>query len=84
MSVRRHSGVSTQALRADAEAVRMAGVFVASSTIVVAVLAGASWLWPPVLWAFVVVGPLIGLGVADMVQTRQAIRRNFPLIGHGR
>ena len=28
--------------------------------------------------------PLIARGVADMLQTRQAVRRNFPVIGHGR
>lgn len=37
--------------------------------------------WPSALWSLLVVGPLIGLGIADMVQSRQAIRRNFPLFG---
>lgn len=37
--------------------------------------------WPPILWGFVVVGPLIFLGILDMIQTKQAIRRNFPLFG---
>lgn len=36
------------------------------------------------LWLFVVVLPLIVIGLADMLQTRRAIRRNFPLLGHGR
>ena len=36
------------------------------------------------LWSLVVIGPIIMRGVADMVQTRQAVRRNFPVIGHGR
>ena len=43
-----------------------------------------SFVWLPMLWAFVVVGPLILLGVLDMAQTKQAIRRNFPVIGHAR
>jgi glutamate synthase domain-containing protein 2 len=42
------------------------------------------WAWPPALWAFVVVGPLVVLGVFDMTQRRHAVRRNFPVIGHGR
>lgn len=33
------------------------------------------------LLAFVVVGPLIYMGVADMLQTKQSIKRNFPLLG---
>src|SRR3546814_4460814 len=37
--------------------------------------------WRPVLWSFIVVVPLIVMGVLDMVQTKQAIRRNFPLFG---
>lgn len=35
-------------------------------------------------WAYVLVGPLVLVGIVDMVQTRHAIRRIFPLIGHGR
>ncbi len=33
------------------------------------------------LFAFVLVGPLIFMGVADMIQTRQSIKRNFPVLG---
>ena len=47
-------------------------------------IGGFAFLWPPILWAFIVVGPLITLGVVDMTQARQAVRRNFPVIGHAR
>ncbi|MBK7949277.1 MAG: FMN-binding glutamate synthase family protein [Deltaproteobacteria bacterium] len=30
------------------------------------------------------VGPIVLLGIVDMLQTKQAIRRNFPVIGHAR
>lgn len=40
--------------------------------------------WPSVLWSFVLLGPLILLGLVDILQTKQSIRRNFPVIGHGR
>jgi glutamate synthase domain-containing protein 2 len=56
---------------------------VASALLLTAVLA-LSLVWPASLWALVVLLPLIARGVADMVQTRQAIKRNFPLIGHAR
>ena len=38
-------------------------------------------LWPYGYGLWVVVVPLVGLGVADVTQTRHAIRRNYPLIG---
>lgn len=41
-------------------------------------------IWPPILWAFVVIGPLIGLGLVDMFQTKHTIRRLYPVIGNFR
>ncbi|HMR07487.1 MAG TPA: FMN-binding glutamate synthase family protein [Polyangiaceae bacterium] len=40
--------------------------------------------WPPAFSGFVLLAPIIFVGVADMRQTTHAIRRNFPVIGHGR
>ena len=51
---------------------------------VVAAIGVGGLVWPPTWWAFVGVLPLVALAVADMTQTRHAVRRNFPLIGHGR
>lgn len=39
---------------------------------------------PTAYWAFAVVGPLVLIGVRDMLQQRHAILRNFPLVGHMR
>jgi len=64
------------------ESVRRA--FLASSVAVLALVAAGSFVWPPVLWSLVVIIPLVLRGLADMLQTRQAVRRNFPLIGHMR
>lgn len=33
------------------------------------------------MFAFVIVGPLVYMGVADIVQKQQSIRRNFPVLG---
>lgn len=41
-------------------------------------------VWPTAFWAFVILVPLIMLGVRDSVQTRRAVLRNFPVIGHFR
>jgi hypothetical protein len=59
-------------------------VFLVASAAALAVVAGVATVWPPVLWSLLVLLPLSARGVADMVQTKQAIRRNFPLLGHGR
>lgn len=40
--------------------------------------------WPIGLWAFVLLGPVLMLGFSDAYQTRHTIRRNFPVLGHGR
>jgi hypothetical protein len=36
------------------------------------------------LWPWVVLGPLVSLGFVDMTQKSQAIRRNYPVLGHMR
>ncbi|MBM4193611.1 MAG: FMN-binding glutamate synthase family protein [Gemmatimonadetes bacterium] len=56
---------------------------IGASVAVVAVLA-AGWFWPAAYWGLAIVLPLVALGVSDMTQTRHAVRRNFPLVGHGR
>ncbi len=62
----------------------MQRAFVALSAGVLVLIGGIALVWPPALWSLAIVLPLILRGVADMLQTRQAVRRNFPLIGHGR
>ena len=57
---------------------------VISLAVTLALLAGAFFWSPHVAWAFVLVGPIIMRGVIDMTQTRQAVRRNFPVIGNFR
>ncbi len=62
----------------------MRRVFLAVSAAILAGVACTAWFWPPALWSLVILVPLIARGVADMLQTKQAIRRNFPLVGLGR
>ncbi len=62
----------------------MRQVFVLVSSGVVIALALFSALWPPAAWGFVLALPLVVRGYADMFQRRQAVRRNFPLIGNMR
>jgi len=58
--------------------------FLVGSGIVLAVIAALALLWPGVLWSLVVLGPLIALGLYDILQKEHTVLRNFPLIGHGR
>lgn len=58
--------------------------FILISIIIVAAIVGIALVWPPILWAFVLILPLIMLGVFDIFQTSHTIRRNFPLIGRAR
>lgn len=36
------------------------------------------------LWLFIVVGPVLLIGIFDIIQTKHTIRRNFPVIGNFR
>jgi glutamate synthase domain-containing protein 2 len=59
----------------------MRRIFVLSAVGVTAVLVLWSLYWPGAWWLFVLFGPLILMGIADMMQNRQAIKKNFPVIG---
>ncbi len=41
-------------------------------------------VWPPVLWSLLFFVPLFLVGLYDSLQTEHTIRRNFPILGHGR
>ncbi len=59
-------------------------IFLLISFFIVAVNFIVAPVLPQIWWSMVFFGPLIAIGVIDMLQTRQAIRRNFPLIGNFR
>ncbi len=46
-------------------------------------LVGLLW-WSPLLWLLALLLPLYALGLWDSLQTRHAILRNFPVLGHFR
>jgi glutamate synthase domain-containing protein 2 len=62
----------------------MRKVFVVTLIASTLLVSAGAWFAPTVSLLFLVVGPLGFLGLVDMFQKRQAIRRNFPVIGHGR
>lgn len=62
----------------------MRTIFVVGSLVVVAVFSALTWWNPYFAASFVLIVPIVGRGVADMAQRKQAVRRNFPLIGNFR
>src|SRR5690606_13567950 len=59
----------------------MRRLFLIVSVIVSAAILFWAYYWNYALLLFVIVVPLIGMGIIDMVQPKRAIRRNFPLFG---
>ena len=45
---------------------------------------GLAAVWTPLIWLFILVLPIIGLGVIDMVQKKHAVRRLYPFFGRFR
>src|SRR6185312_15892437 len=54
------------------------------SLIVFALVGAATCFWRPVAWSLLVFVPVFAVGLIDITQKRQAIRRNFPVIGNMR
>lgn len=50
---------------------------------IISVLAILAWayFWIDVLFLFLIVGPLIIIGIQDVMQDKQSIRKNFPVLG---
>ena len=59
-------------------------IFILTSLGVSALIVACSYFLTPIWQAFYFFGPLFILGLFDIFQKKHAIRRNFPIIGHGR
>jgi len=55
--------------------------FIIISVAVVLLILVWAYFWINALFAFFLVGPFIYIGFADLFQTQQSIRRNFPVLG---
>lgn len=56
-------------------------IFIYLSVGISALIIILSFFWKPILWVFVLILPLILMGIFDILQKKHAIRRNFPVIG---
>ncbi|MFK7808408.1 MAG: FMN-binding glutamate synthase family protein [Saprospiraceae bacterium] len=57
-------------------------VFTFLSLIVVGLV--SHFLWPNFIWSLLILGPILILGWYDMLQSKHAIMRNYPIFGRGR
>ena len=54
-------------------------------TIIILIVTGiVTYFWNPFVWSLLLTIPLILIGIMDMIQIKQTIRRNFPVIGRMR
>ncbi|MGH8495605.1 MAG: FMN-binding glutamate synthase family protein [Gammaproteobacteria bacterium] len=58
--------------------------FVIGSLLLTAAIAVAAFYWRPMLYAFIVLGPILLLAAHDLFQQRHTLLRNYPVLGHGR
>lgn len=59
-------------------------IFILLSILIIASILGLSLIWKPILWSFIIFGPIILLGFSDILQTKHTIKKNFPVIGNFR
>ncbi len=57
-------------------------IFIFLSVVVLVGVYAISRVWQPVIWSMLFFGPIILLGIFDLLQKRHAIRRNFPVLGN--
>ncbi|NOY47462.1 MAG: FMN-binding glutamate synthase family protein [Chlorobi bacterium] len=58
--------------------------FILISIIIVVIIAAVYTIWKPIIWSLIFFGPIILIGYIDIIQTKQTIRRNFPVLGNFR
>ncbi|MEQ8301943.1 MAG: FMN-binding glutamate synthase family protein [Cyclobacteriaceae bacterium] len=56
-------------------------IFIVSAILATAIIIFWAYYWIDVLFLFLIVGPLIVMGIQDITQKRQSVKRNFPVIG---
>jgi glutamate synthase domain-containing protein 2 len=56
--------------------------FIVFSIVTIVSISILSIYIPSILWAFALLGPIIIVGYIDLLQKKQTIRRNFPVIGN--
>lgn len=63
---------------------KVRSIFITLSIIALTAIFVSSVFWKPILWSLIIVGPLVLLGFSDIMQKKQTIKKNFPVIGNFR
>jgi len=59
-------------------------IFILSGLVLSAVLLLVGIVWPEVNWAWLIIGPLIALGIHDLIQNKHTLLKIYPVVGHFR
>ncbi len=59
-------------------------LFIIISILILISITTVYTIWKPVAWSLILFAPLMVIGLMDMFQKTHTIKRNFPVIGHGR
>ena len=62
----------------------MVKAFIWFSCISIGVIIALGLFFPWVFWLFILVLPVVGMGILDLLQTKHAIIRNYPVVGRMR
>ena len=60
------------------------GRFLLKSFIICAVVAALGYVWNWVFFLFILIAPIVIIGIMDLSQTKHSIIYNFPVIGRMR
>ncbi len=56
-------------------------IFIIASIMILGTIGAAAYFWLSTLWSLAIIGALVLMGLTDMLQKKQTIKKNFPLIG---
>ncbi|MEO9802899.1 MAG: FMN-binding glutamate synthase family protein [Reichenbachiella sp.] len=59
----------------------MRNQFIGLSIVTCLTLIALSLYWPWVWWSFVVVGPILFVGISDILDKKHTLKKNFPFLG---
>ena len=62
----------------------MRNQFIAFSIVSVLLVTVVYFIWPPIIWALIILVPILVQGYYDIFQTKHTLRKNFPVLGIGR
>ncbi|MEO8760203.1 MAG: FMN-binding glutamate synthase family protein [Bacteroidia bacterium] len=62
----------------------MRNLFITSSILMVLIAGFITYNWHPFIWSFIIIAPIILLGIFDMMQKHHSLMANFPVMGRFR